>query len=116
MSLVVDGQHLRALRQARGWDQRRLAHQAGVSPPVVSRLERGLQGDVNASVLVALARSLDTSVDALLVEYREPTPTEPIQELALVVSQLPSLSKDHQRLVAAILRACLSALANRPIT
>src|SRR5262245_12483214 len=59
MSDILDTQALRSLREAKGWDQQTLASAAGVDPSVVSRLERGLQVDLKASVLVGLAYALD---------------------------------------------------------
>lgn len=99
---------LRALREGRGWDQLTLARRAGIDPSVVSRLERGLQDDLRASVLVALSRALHTPVDALLAE-----PVVPLTlsaELAAAIADLGHLSLSQQRQVAALLRAYLNHL------
>jgi transcriptional regulator with XRE-family HTH domain len=110
MSDVINPQVLRALREARGWDQQTLAATAGVDPSVVSRLERGLQLDLKASVLVALARALDSQVDALLdVPYHQGRPAF-IAELTAALSRLADLSPAHQRQVAAIVQTYMSTL------
>src|SRR5947209_3013957 len=107
MSSVIDVQILKSLREARGWDQQTLAQVAGVDPSVVSRLERQLQDDLKASVLVALARALETPVDALLTaEYRY-SHSELLAELTAVVNEFGRLSEGHQRQIAGMLRSYL---------
>ena len=115
MSNFIDGQSLRSLRQARGWDQKTLARKAGVNPSVVSRVERGLQDNLKVSVLVAIAKTLDTPVDALLVTYRQAVPSEPVQELAVALSEVTALSAEHQRFMAALLRGGIAALREQGI-
>jgi transcriptional regulator with XRE-family HTH domain len=58
---------LRSLRQARGWTIDELARRSNVGPSTISRLETG---DRRLAIdhLAALARALDTTVDALLVD------------------------------------------------
>lgn len=110
MSSVVHPHTLRFLRRARGWDQRHLARAAGIDPSVVSRLERGLQEDVAGSVLLALARALGTSVDALLLPpegYRTPGLA---LEVAVVVEEVKRRPLTQQQQIAAILRTVLAAL------
>jgi transcriptional regulator with XRE-family HTH domain len=107
---VLDPQVLRSLREARGWDQLTLATTAGVDPSVVSRLERGLQQDLKASVLVALARALETPVDALLMASAQHIPPALIAELTAAITELATLPQAQQRHVAAIVRAYLAAL------
>lgn len=110
MSAVLDGDVLRSLRESRHWDQVTLAKRAGISPPVVSRLERGLQDDLDASVLVALAQSLGVPVDSLLIVDAQSVRPELIAELVSAVARLPHLSAAHQKQIAAILQGYLSAL------
>ncbi len=110
MSDVINVQALRSMREAKGWDQLTLARAAGVDPSVISRLERGIQVDFRASVLVALARALQTSVDSLLVTPHEQTQSAVVLELAVVYAELAQLPPAQQRQIAAILRAYLSAL------
>src|SRR5687768_3834103 len=110
MNTLVDAQALRSLRESKRWDQQTLAHAAGIDPSVVSRLERGLQTDLKASILVALANALDVSVDALLSASGRHIDGTPIPELAAVMTELLQLPEPQQRQVAAILRAYLSSL------
>ncbi|HEX6292940.1 MAG TPA: helix-turn-helix transcriptional regulator [Herpetosiphonaceae bacterium] len=111
MSDVLNVQALRSLREARGWDQLTLARAAGVDPSVISRLERGIQVDLRASVLVALARALQTSVDSLVVPPQDQPPSATVLELSVVYAELAQLPSVQQRQVAAILRAYLSTVA-----
>lgn len=57
---------LRSLRQSRGWTIEELARRSNVGASTISRLETG-QRRLAIDLLVVLARTLDTSVDALLV-------------------------------------------------
>jgi DNA-binding XRE family transcriptional regulator len=112
MSDVLDVRVLRALREARGWDQLTLARAAGIDPSVISRLERGIQGDLRASVLISIARALNTSVDSLLTSPHEHQQSEMLIELTAVLAELPKLEGPHQRQVAALLRAYLTTLSD----
>jgi len=114
MSTLIDGQRLRALRHAKGWDQKTLAQQASVDPSVVSRLERGLQENITVAVLIGLAQSLDTSAEALLAPYRRPVEGELTHELGVEVAELQTLPTEQQHVVAAILRAYVSAVSDKP--
>lgn len=110
MSDIIDPQVMRSLREARGWDQLTLATAADVDPSVVSRLERGLQQDLMASVLVALAHALDTPVDALLIASAQHAPPPLGAELTAAITELAALPASQQRQVAAIVRAYVSAM------
>ncbi len=109
MSLVVDGNSLRSLRESRGWSQRALAERAAIDSSVVSRLERGLQDDVDASILVRLARALDAPVDALLVPEQQYRGGDLTGELAVAVAMLGRLPAPRQQQVAALLRAYVAS-------
>jgi transcriptional regulator with XRE-family HTH domain len=65
------GERLRSLRQARGLGVRELARRVGVTPSLLSQMERG---SVNPSVmtLFQLAEALDTSTDYFFGEGRTP--------------------------------------------
>lgn len=110
MSDVIDTKVLRALREAKGWDQQTLALHAGIDPSVVSRLERGLQVDLRASVLVALAHALALPVDAILAAPYQHSDPGFGAELTVAIAALTSLSTGQQRQVAALLRAYMSVV------
>lgn len=115
MSELIDVEMLRALRKARGLSQDALARQAGVDRTVVARLERGGQQDMRLSVLVALSRALDVSVEKLIKAPQAlngPTPRL-IQELAAAVASLDTLDQDTQHQIAAILNAYLTTRPGR---
>jgi transcriptional regulator with XRE-family HTH domain/uncharacterized RmlC-like cupin family protein len=67
------GDRLRAARAARGLSLRSLADRLGVSPSLISQVERGLARP-SVNTLYAMARELDVSFDALLFpDVRPPT-------------------------------------------
>lgn len=92
----------------RGWDRQTLATREGIDPSVISRLERGLQDDMRASVLSALARVFQVRVELLLAEPLAPPALG--TELTGAVAALGPLSPAQQRQVAALLRAYISTL------
>jgi len=105
---VVDGMTLRALRTAANLSGRELARQAGVHHSLVSRLERDVQGDVS------LAAVLGVSVDRLLATPTATAtgrgPTDLVYDLQVEVAALGTLPPDHQRQLAAVLRAYRASL------
>jgi transcriptional regulator with XRE-family HTH domain len=107
---LIDVNVLRSLREARGWDQATLAAHAGIDPSVISRLERGLQVDLKASVLASLARALQIPVDALLAAPYRQHPAALAPELDAAIAQLSALAPAQQRQVAALLQAYLRTL------
>lgn len=60
------GTVLKAAREQRGWSQRELARQSGVSVSYISMLERGERNRVSADILQQIARVLGLTIDALL--------------------------------------------------
>jgi transcriptional regulator with XRE-family HTH domain len=58
------GRRLAAIRAERGWPVSELARRVGVSPSLISQIERG-QSRPSVSTLVALAKALDVAVDDL---------------------------------------------------
>ncbi len=110
MADVVDGQALKALAGAKGWDQLTLARRAGINPSVVSRLERGLQPAVRASALVALAHALGVPIDTLVTKPDRQTEVSALPELAAVLAELARQPEEYQRQVVAVLRAYLSSM------
>ena len=112
MGALINVDKLRSLRAVRGWDQRTLAERADVDRSIISRIERGTQQDLKASVLVALARALDVPIDTLIVAPERSAETAQLSaELSAVVESLAPLSPAQQRQVAAILRGYLATLS-----
>lgn len=60
------GERVKRLRQQRGWLQRDLARTAGLSQPVIARIERGVYPRLQVQTLTALADAFQVSVDFLL--------------------------------------------------
>jgi transcriptional regulator with XRE-family HTH domain len=67
----VARRRLRSIRQARGWTIEELARRSRIGPSTISRLETGRRR-LAIDQLVVLARALDTTVDALLVDDSDP--------------------------------------------
>jgi transcriptional regulator with XRE-family HTH domain len=63
--LAAFGRQVRALREARGWSQERLAEAAGLHRTYVGSLERG-ERNVALVNLYAIAKALDTDPASLL--------------------------------------------------
>jgi transcriptional regulator with XRE-family HTH domain len=74
--LQAFGQHLRQLREARGWSQQALADVADVSKPTIYRLETA-RYSVTLDVLASLAQGLEISLSELMQFPLPPrSPTE----------------------------------------
>lgn len=65
------GEHLRAARHQRGLSLRELADRLGVSPSLISQIERG-RANPSVSTLYQIVAELDVSLDELLFEDRRP--------------------------------------------
>jgi transcriptional regulator with XRE-family HTH domain/quercetin dioxygenase-like cupin family protein len=63
------GEHLRARRHERGLSLRELADRLGVSPSLISQIERG-RANPSVSTLYAIVAELDISLDELLFDRR----------------------------------------------
>jgi HTH-type transcriptional regulator/antitoxin HipB len=59
------GANVRAARKAKGWTQEELAHESGLAPVQVSRIERGVR-EVRLTTLVRLIAALETSPGKLM--------------------------------------------------
>lgn len=59
------GQNVRAARLARSWTQEDLAHESGLAPVQVSRIERGVR-EIRLTTLLRLLTALDVSSTQLL--------------------------------------------------
>jgi transcriptional regulator with XRE-family HTH domain len=103
MKPIIDGERLRALREARSWDKRTLAQQAGISASVVTRLERGSQADLRVSVLLALARTLEIEPGTLLTANTlESGQAQPDLEAAF--REASRMAPNNQRHLASLMR------------
>ncbi len=67
------GQRVRTLREYRGMVQRELGDKVGLGRTSIANLEAGRQGNVPATVLVALAEALGVKVGQLLGEVDMPS-------------------------------------------
>jgi transcriptional regulator with XRE-family HTH domain len=75
------GEQLRARRHELGWSLRDLADRLGVSPSLISQIERG-RANPSVSTLYSIVQALDISLDELLFNERrsaEPPIGGPIQ-------------------------------------
>ena len=68
--LQAFGQHLRQLREARGWSQQALADVADVSKPTIYRIETA-RYSATLDILVSLAQALEIPL-AELVSFAGP--------------------------------------------
>jgi transcriptional regulator with XRE-family HTH domain len=65
------GSNVREARKAKGWTQEELAHETGLSPVQVSRIERGAR-EIRLTTLLKLLAALDASPALLLDDlYRK---------------------------------------------
>lgn len=69
---------VKALREAKGITQRRLAELVKVTPATISRLESGKIADLKSSALIGIADALGVSLDYLVGRTRELTPADVI--------------------------------------
>ena len=65
------GEQLRARRHELGWSLRDLADRLGVSPSLISQIERG-RAKPSVSTLYSIVQALDVSLDELLFSERRP--------------------------------------------
>ncbi len=91
--------------------QAALAAAAGTSQAVISRLERGLQGNFKLGPVARVARILGTTVDALLIPPGHAAEGILEPELAAAVAKLRHLPSPYQHQLAALLQ---TYVATRP--
>ena len=65
------GERLRRVREQRGWSQHELARRVGVSFMTIYRLETGRHQEPRLRLAVALARTLNISLDWLTGVYED---------------------------------------------
>lgn len=59
------GRNVRAARKRKGWTQEDLAHEAGLAPVQISRIERGVR-EVRLTTVLKLLAALDVAPNELL--------------------------------------------------
>lgn len=65
--------HLRQIRERKGWTQNHLAEVSGVTQPSIWRLEKGLILNPKSGLLRKLAAALEVSMDYLITEDESPS-------------------------------------------
>ena len=95
------GEHLRALRKARGLSQAELGEQASVNDKYLGEVERG-EGNPSLDVLLRLARALGVDVTVLIGD--EVTRLTLEQLRAEAVRRIDVLPSDELRSLVRILR------------
>ena len=78
------GERIRKRRQELKMSQHTLADLSGVSRPTIADIERGTRTTVNTDTILALARTLNTSVDYLLGTWEEQDSESQPADAALV--------------------------------
>jgi transcriptional regulator with XRE-family HTH domain len=97
------GERLRARRHELGWSLRELADRLGVSPSLISQIERG-RARPSVSTLFALVSELDASLDELLFNDERPasssSSTSAVEERFSPVQE--SATRHHIRLASGV--------------
>lgn len=73
-------EHLRQIRERKGWTQNHLAEVSGVPQPSIWRLEKGLILNPKTSLLRKLAEALGVTMDYLLREEEKPSFDEVLRD------------------------------------
>lgn len=94
----------------RGWEQQELATRAGIARSVISRLERNLQVDFQFSVIAAVAKAFNVSVDHLLTEEYQQQKPDFIPELESVFQRLGEKPENIQRIIARTMQSLIEGL------
>jgi transcriptional regulator with XRE-family HTH domain len=66
-------EHLRKIRERKGWTQNHLAVVSGVPQPSIWRIENGIILNPKTSLLKKLATALEVSMDYLMTEENDPS-------------------------------------------
>jgi transcriptional regulator with XRE-family HTH domain len=78
--IMLLSEHLRQIRERKGWTQNHLAEVSGVPQPSIWRLEKGLILNPKTSLLRKLAEALGVTMDYLLREEEKPSFDEILRE------------------------------------
>jgi transcriptional regulator with XRE-family HTH domain len=101
------GGRIAQLRRDQNLTQQQLADELGVTQQVVASYEIGRRR-VPVSVLPVLARTLGTTVEALIGEKAAPAKRGPTPKLQQQMQRLSALPKPKQRAVMEVLEAMLA--------
>jgi transcriptional regulator with XRE-family HTH domain len=85
--ILLDGDKIRRLRQAKQWSQADLAKVSGVDQGTISRLENNIQEKTRIETLVQLARTFGVATDDLFISS-EPLEVEPLDPQLNVMMRL----------------------------
>ena len=78
--IMLLSEHLRQIRERKGWTQNHLAEVSGVPQPSIWRLEKGLILNPKTSLLRKLAEALGVTMDYLLREEENPSFDEVLRD------------------------------------
>jgi XRE family aerobic/anaerobic benzoate catabolism transcriptional regulator len=92
--LTALGERVRTLRARRGMSRKVLARESGVSERYLAKLEGG-EGNISVLLLRQVARALDTAVDQLMLDGKDP-PVELAHSLE-VLRRLDPADLEHAR-------------------
>ena len=103
------GERLKALREQNGLSQQQLADRAGIHLSQLSRIEREASSP-SAETLIALARTLHTTADALLTGQRSTAAPAPIQNVRLLerFHMLDAIDRDEQETAIKVIDALIA--------
>ncbi len=103
------GERLKALREHNGLSQQQLADRIGIHLSQLSRIEREASSP-SAETLIALARALHTTTDALLTGDRTNEPDAPIRNVRLLerFHLLDSIDRDEQETAIKVIDALIA--------
>lgn len=103
------GGRLRSLREEQGLSQNQLADVIGIHLSQLSRIERE-HSTPSAETLIALARALHTTTDALLIGDRQGEPKQPIRNVRLLERflKLETIDRDEQETAIKLIDALVA--------
>jgi transcriptional regulator with XRE-family HTH domain len=78
--IMLLSEHLRQIRERKGWTQNHLAEVSGVPQPSIWRLEKGLILNPKTSLLRKLAEALGVTMDYLIREEEKPSFDEVLRD------------------------------------
>jgi transcriptional regulator with XRE-family HTH domain len=111
---IALGQRIAAQRKAQGITQVELAERLGISQQAMNSFEKGRRR-VPVSLLPVIAQTLQTTLDALVVDDAAPTPTAapkkrgPQKKIRQQLELIESLPVAEQRAIARVLDSVLAA-------